>query len=567
MSDGGRPFGPFNLSAVVADTRVGPVYRAQHVPSGQPAAVLLLDRRAAEDKEYLKRFFRQAKAAAKLDHPHLAAVIEAGDVKRQYYLATEWVEGSSVAELLRIAGPLPEKQAVEIARACVLALKTAWEKAELTHGGITIDEIIVQPDGGVKLCGLALASLDESSRIGDLRALGAALYQMLVNEPPPPPGHRLPDLAGKRPELSPHVGEVVEKMMAEPRWNYSGYDPLIEDLEALLEGRRPRNTEIQLSLGAAGASSGDAQGQREWVSTAPQLGLHKTQRRASRLGGLIQSLVMLAIVAAAGWWLWQYLRSGAPETKPVSPAPTPTPAAVPVAAAPAAVPTVATPATTPPKSALPTFEEIADLTERGRAMAKFLGAQRLQSRFKGALTVLEDGQIKWSYTFDRADRQADFSAGSFAVRDRALHWRSGEVAFKSPLRGDVTIVVEGALTAADAGAAWTALAVRWQQESGREHAFGFTPAGAELSEIVNGQRAVLDTKPFTLRAGERVRYIITQRGSYCVVTVTGGPMIEGRFRESGEGALSLGAKDCACACASLEITGTVPAAWLRQHTE
>jgi len=567
MSDTDKPFGPFNLSTVVADTPLGPVYRAQHTGSGQAAAVLLLDRGAAEDKEYLKRFLHQAKVAAKLKHPHLAAVLDAGEVKRQYYLATEWVEGSPVAELLRTAGPLPEKQAVGIARACAVALKAAWETAQVPHGGVSIDEIIVQPDGGVKLCGLALAKLDEASRIGDLRALGAALYQMLVNEPPPPPGHRLPDLAGKRPDLSPHVGEVVEKMMADAQWNYSGYDPLIEDFDALLEQRRPRHTEIQLTLGSSVGSQPVSPAPHEWSRTTPVSGSHKPRRPASRFGALIQSLVMLAIVAGAAWWLWQYLRSAGPAVAPISSTPTPTPASVPVAPAPAAV-SAAVPAVAPPsRLALPTFEDIADLTERGRATAKFLGAQRLQGRFKGALAVLDDGQLKWSYVFNRSEGLADFSAGSFGVRDQALHWRSEEMAFKCPLRGDVTIAVEGQLTAADAGAAWTGLLVRWHQETGREHAFGFTRAGAELSETINGQRTVLDTKPFTLKAGERVRYIVTQRGSYCVVTVMGGPMVEGRFRQGAEGFLSLGGNDCSCACASLEITGTVPAAWLRFNVE
>jgi hypothetical protein len=232
-----------------------------------------------------------------------------------------------------------------------------------------------------------------------------------------------------------------------------------------------------------------------------------------------------------------------------------------------AAPTAVSTVTLPAKPALPTFEDIADLTERGRAMAKFLGTQRLQSRFKGPMTVLDDGQIKWSYVFDRSDGLADFSPGSFAMRDQALHWRSEEIAFKCPLRGDITIAVEGQLADADAGAAWTALAVRWHQESGRECAFGFTRAGAELSETVNGQRTVLETKPFALKAGDRVRYRITQRGSYCVITVMGGPTIEGRFRQGTEGFLSLGGRDCSCACASLEITGTVPAAWLRQNAD
>jgi hypothetical protein len=288
---------------------------------------------------------------------------------------------------------------------------------------------------------------------------------------------------------------------------------------------------------------------------------------------------MLVIVAVVAWGLWQYLQSAGPPSEPVAPAPTPAgvsvvpvpavvPAAVPAApaAAPAA-PAAVTAVTPSPKPALPTFDEVSDLTERGRAMAKFLGAQRLRSWFRGALTVLDDGQVKWSYVFDRPAVLADFSGGSFAVRGRALELRSVEMAFRCPLRGDISIAVEGHLIAADAGAAWTALAVTWHHESNRERAFSFTKGVAELSETVSGRRAVVDSKPFALKRGEHVRYDVIQRGDYCVVTVLGGPTLEGRFHDGAEGFLRLASKACASACVSLEIIGTAPAGWLRRNVE
>jgi len=548
MSDTGRPFGPFELFDVVADSPLGAVYRARRAADGKAVELFRLDHRFAGDAGYRKRFLEQAEAAAQVSHPNLVEVVENGEAGGQYYLVTEATGGGSAGDLLRKAGPLLESKAVAMVRDCACALQAAWDAARLTHGGIGIEEIRLLPDGTVKLAGLALARPDEGSRVGDVQALGDALYQMLVNEPRLQPDQSTPDLAGKRPDIGPFIGEVVDKMRAEAEWNYASYGQLIEDLDAVLEQRQPPHAQMKLSFGAAAPS---AAGYGEAATPAQA----KLQRRASNRKSLLIRLAGMAILVATAWQGWQFYNRLRPLPLPPAPATPPPPIAlVPAEPAPPVV------------AALPTFENIVDAAERGRAMAKHLGVARLQPQFGGALAVLDDGQVRWSYAF-RSDKElGDFhlSDGSHRLQGDTLQLPHAQMAFKCPLMGDITLMVEGRIVEADANAPLLALAVAWHQGAGCERVFGFTRTAAELYEIIAGKRIVLATAPFEWKPGATLRYIITQRGKACVIKVRDGPLLMGTFSQPAEGALRLVSDGCTSAYAVLEITGAVPAARLSQ---
>lgn len=543
MSDTGRPFGPFELFNVVADSPLGIVYRARRTAEDKTVELFRLDRKLASNADYLKRFLHQAQTAAQVSHPNLATVIGSGGIGGQYYLATEAAEGDTVGDLLRSVGPLPESKAIKMVRDCARALQAAWDAAQLTHGGIGVEEIRLQPNGVVKLTGLALARPDENPRVGD------AFYQMLVNEPPPRPDQGMPDLTGKRPDISPFIGEVIDKMRAQATWNYASYGQLIEDLDALFEQRQPPHTQVKLSLGAASVPS--AVGNAEPTTPA-----HARLRRriAFNWTSLFIRLVGLAILAATAWQAWQYFNRAGSRLLPLPPAPaTPPP---PIALVPAEPP--------PAVPALPTFESIADPAERGRAMAKHLGVGRLQPQFGGALAVLDDGQMKWSYAF-RNDRELnDFSEGTHRLQDGALQLPRAQTAFKCLLCSDITLTVEGRIVEADANASLLALAVAWHQGAGCKRVFGFTRTAAELYETVGGKRVVLATAPFELKTGTPLHYLVTQRGNACVVKVRDGPLLLGTFSQPAEGTLRLVSDGCTSACTALEITGTASAAQMSQ---
>jgi hypothetical protein len=212
----------------------------------------------------------------------------------------------------------------------------------------------------------------------------------------------------------------------------------------------------------------------------------------------------------------------------------------------------------------PTFEEIADLVERGRKMALFLGQEKLRRMFKGKVALQPDGQIKWTYDFDNLDEMMDFSTSQLYQQDSALLLRMAATNFKCPLRGDIVVTVEGKIAEMEESARFAALNVAWH---GGSRTFGFTPAGAELAEVIGGQRHVLATAPVSILNVPSVRYVITQRGNYCMITIRGGPALQASFRQLAAGPLRLNSSACVTAYTTLEITGTAPAAWLSLNAE
>jgi serine/threonine-protein kinase len=548
MSDTGRPFGPFELFEVIADSPLGAVHRARRVADGKSAEVFRLDGRLAGDADYLKRFLRQSQAAAKLPHPNLVTVMGCGEACGQHYLATETTDGGTVGDLLQSAGPLPEAKAVGIVRDCARALQAGWDAAQLTHGGINVETIRLQRDGVTKLAGLALARPDESSRLGDTRALGDVLLQMLLNELPLLPNQPMPDLHQKRPAIGPFVGDVIEKMRAQPAWSYTGYAQLIEDLDAVLAGHQPAHTQVKLSLGSTSARA-----TTETLAGTTPAHVKPRQGMTSKWKAALIRLAGLLVLAAVAWQTWQYFNRA--RLLPLPPAPVTPPAPITLVPAEPAL---------PPAPAAPTFESVADQTERGRAAAKQLGAARLQPAFGGKLSVLDDGQVMWSYAF-RSDKELDdFSEGTHRLQNGALLLPRAQTALKWPLTGDITVLVEGRLVEADAGAPMLALAVAWHQGADCERGFGFTRTAAELWETAGGKRVVLASAPFEPKPGTPVRYLVTQRGKAGVVKVRDGPMLIGTFSQPAEGALRLISDGCVSGCNLLEITATAHASRLSQ---
>lgn len=546
MSESGKPFGPFELFEIIVTTPLGVVHRARQTADDQEVEVFLLDPRIAADANYRERFVQQAQTAGQISNPHLMEVGGAGKVEDRYYLVTEAIESGTVGDRLRSAGALPEPDAVRIARDCALALEAAWNTGHLAHGGVSVEEIRLQPDGTVKLAGLALARPVEGSLVGDLRALGGAIYQMLVNEPPPPLNQGIADLAETRDGIGPFVTEVIEKMRQPAHGNYAGYAALIADLEALLDQRQPPNTRAVLSLGATAATPAGTAPSPVVQKPATSLPSFIRPRQASsRASSLLKTVFLLLIAGGVGWGTWTYFHRFGSDLLPLPPAPN-TPRQ-PIALVPAE-----------PKAVTPASAEIADPVERGRAAAKSIGVARLQPQFGGAVNVLADGQVHWLYAFHDNAELNDFPDGSPSLLNGALWARRSRVEFKCPLRGDITLDVDGHLAEADAGAPWQAVGVAWHKSAGGERGFVITAAGAELYEIVAGKRAILATAPFELKPETPVHYLITQRGKECVIKLRDGPLLMGTFTHPAEGALRLVSDHCISAYTALEIAGTVP---------
>jgi serine/threonine-protein kinase len=260
---------------------MGVVYKARQIAVDRIVAVKILLDALAQNKEFIKRFDREAKIAAKLAHNNIVNAIDAGEVNGYHYFVMEYVEGRNIKDELDTNKVFEEKEAIDIVMAVAEALKHAHQRG-LIHRDIKPENVILTKDGGVKLADLGLARLTADEKwsmseagmaIGtpyyispeqvrgqvdvDIRAdiygLGATLYHMVTGCVPysgdtpmevmrkhvdknitfTPPDHI-------NTKLSSGLGMVVETMMAKNRENrYRNPDDLILDLKCLLQGESP----------------------------------------------------------------------------------------------------------------------------------------------------------------------------------------------------------------------------------------------------------------------------------------------------------------------------------------
>ena len=214
MSEEGRTVfnGRYELLRRIARGGMADVYLARDVSLDRQVAVKVLFSEFANDPSFVERFRREAKAAANLSHPNIIGIFDWGQEQGTYYIVMEYVEGRSMADVLRSTGPLSPDRAAEIASNVADALASA-HSAGLVHRDVKLGNIIVSDEGQVKVADFGIATAlarrtgDNLTQIGsvmgtatyfspeqaqgkpldgrsDLYSLGVVLYEMIVGRPP-----------------------------------------------------------------------------------------------------------------------------------------------------------------------------------------------------------------------------------------------------------------------------------------------------------------------------------------------------------------------------------------------
>ena len=166
----GRVVDSYQLVSRLGTGGTSDVFLAHDARLDRPVALKFLSPDFAVDRNRLRRFHQEARAASSLNHPHIVVVHDFGEMDGRPYIVTEFIEGETLRHRL-LQGALPVRDVVELGVQIASALAAAHARG-LVHRDIKPENIMLRPDGYAKVLdfGLAKPALAESSGNVDLES-------------------------------------------------------------------------------------------------------------------------------------------------------------------------------------------------------------------------------------------------------------------------------------------------------------------------------------------------------------------------------------------------------------
>src|SRR6266511_5904320 len=159
----GTQLGGYRIDGVVGRGGMGVVYRATEVALDRPVALKLIAPELAHDEGFRERFLRESRLAAALDHPGILPVYAAGEADGKLYLATRFVDGIDLRELVERAGPLPAERALTLVGQVADALDEAHAR-NLVHRDVKPGNVLVDASDHCYLCDFGLTQAARGRR-------------------------------------------------------------------------------------------------------------------------------------------------------------------------------------------------------------------------------------------------------------------------------------------------------------------------------------------------------------------------------------------------------------------
>ena len=277
--------GRYRLEAKLGSGGMSTVYLAKDETLDRPVAVKVMHREMSEQEDQLERFRQEARAVAKISHPNVVSVIDAGEDGGYPYIVFEYVEGETLKQRISRVGALDIQEAIaytiEIARGLSIA-----HGRNIVHRDIKPQNVLIDDEGRAKLTDFGISrqleqdGMTATGRVlgttdyvapeqamghgadprSDVYSLGVVLYEMLVGQVPfhadsqvgvamKHVNEELPDVQRRRPEVSAAVALAVERSTAKSaRGALPDVGEMIDDLSTALEVEAAR----------AGSTTGEA---------------------------------------------------------------------------------------------------------------------------------------------------------------------------------------------------------------------------------------------------------------------------------------------------------------------
>lgn len=317
----GKQLGDFKILRKLGQGGMATVYLAEQVSLKREAAIKVMHDELLSDETHLKRFEREAKAAAGLTHPNIVQVYMTGDFDGTHYIAQEYVRGINLKEHLTRYAPPDFSLILRIMRQVAAALNAAAEK-EVVHRDIKPENIMITTKKMIKVADFGLAQIAQSdervnlTQVGvtmgtplymspeqvngksldhrsDIYSLGVTCYHLIsgrppflgetalsiavkhLNEPPPP-------LKDRRPDLPEALCDLVHRMM-----------------EKNPDDRPADATELMQEIKKIPTQGSDSQ-QQGWRSLVSFQGNNLLQKQLATF--LLVALCVGSVSAAVGWF-------------------------------------------------------------------------------------------------------------------------------------------------------------------------------------------------------------------------------------------------------------------------
>jgi len=304
----------YSIQQTLGRGGMGAVFLARQDRLHRDVALKILSPRLAADTDFVRKFHREAQAAAAFNHPNVVTVYDVGEAGGTHYLAMEYMNGESLEELLVREGRLPWKQVAQMLLGAARGLVYA-ESRGIVHRDIKPSNLMLNSDGQVKLADLGLAQRDDEDssdgrifgtphfmppeqikgetvdRRSDIYALGATGYRLL---------------SGYTPFEGVSSREILRAVLTEQfdplRTHVTGvpheFTRLIERMISRSPDSRPQSAESVVS-NLEGVLAGRTSPSAPVVTAAPA---------RSNKGGMIAACALGA--AVLGWVVWKNSASG-----------------------------------------------------------------------------------------------------------------------------------------------------------------------------------------------------------------------------------------------------------------